>query len=141
MEYEVIDKIINLISESADDKTLTRMIESIESEIIRRRGYNDGRNAGSWVFDGNMSAESIIAFSKRLDEGDPEALDALPNPRLGGEFADDPTWEQILKYEGIRYDSEVDLDGRADLEDVYRTAFDDGVRAEISETLQHLEAV
>lgn len=134
MKFDFISEIIDLLVTHGDNTTLSQILDKVENEIIRRRGYQDGRSAGSWVFDGNMSEESKKMFLKRVEEGDPEALDALPSPRLGGEFADDPTWEAILEDEGIRYDSKIDAgDGRQDLEDIYRTAFDEGVQDEIGE--------
>jgi hypothetical protein len=136
VQYDFITEIIDLLVTHGDNTTLTQVIDKVESEIIRRRGYQDGRHAGSWMIDGNTSEQTLRTYKKLMDDGDPELMDTLPAPRLGGEFADDPTWEQILKDEGIRYDSEVDSDGRQELEDIYRTAFDEGVQDQMSKTIK-----
>lgn len=120
-----------LISREPDELRLKVWIEMIEKEVIRRRGYKDGRMAGSWVFDGNTMEESVERIQRGIEEGDPLFLDALPSPRLGGEFADDPTWESILRDEDIRYDSEMDPDGRQDLHDMYVAGFMSGVQDEV----------
>lgn len=118
-----------------DQKTddLHTIIENIEMEIIRQRGYRDGRSAGTWVFDQGSTPEGIRAVVRGIEDGDPMILDQLPSPRLNGEFADDPTWEDVLKEESIRYDSSLDIDGRQSLLDEYEMAFQQGVEDEITQ--------
>ena len=43
-----------------------------------------------------LDEESARRILRGLDEGDPQIVDELPQPRLGGEYADEPTWGNIL---------------------------------------------
>jgi len=88
-------------------------------ETIRRRGHADGRAAGSWVIDGNTPDESCARILQGIEEGDPEILDALPTLSLG-EWADDPTFEQILGEEGL---DSLDADAGDDLWFTYSDAW------------------
>lgn len=87
-----------------------------------RMGAEHGTAAGSWVVDGNSSAETLRAVIDAVDgEGDP--LD-IPSP-LSGEYADDPTPRTVLEALGVDED-----DPRADdllwaYEDAYYQAFRD----------------
>ena len=93
--------------------------QSTSNEIIRRRGQTDGRAAGSWVIDGNTPDETCARILRGIEEGDPEILDALPELRLG-EWADDPTFEQILAEEGL---DALDEDAADDLWLAYSDAW------------------
>lgn len=116
----------DVLSESQD---FPSEIRAAGEEIrIRARGADDGRAAGSWVVDGNTSDETCRAILQGIEDGDPETLDYLPAPRTGGEYADDPTWSQILEEEECD-DSD---DGRADLFDVYCEAFQSAVEDRVS---------
>jgi hypothetical protein len=88
-----------------------------ERDRVEARGYADGHAAATWVEvpDEETARKILAGFS----EGDPEVLDALPAPRLGGEYADDPTWSDVLREEGCD-DSD---DGRPELFDAYAWAF------------------
>jgi len=99
-----------------------------ENAIIRTRGIRDGENAASWLIDGNTpdTAVRLLDLVKGMDDGDPEVLDSLPTPRLGGEWADEPTWEDICMEEINRYE-----DGEDDLYAIYTEAFHDGVESQI----------
>lgn len=99
---------------------LKEIIDQVEIEIISRRGKLDGQRAGAWVIDGNTHRETIWALHDGIENGDPAILDTLPSPRLGGEFADDPTWEDIINDELSR---EPDIDGEMELLSVYDAAF------------------
>lgn len=85
--------------EGQNPHNLRKFIEHAESEIIRQRGERDGHDAGTWVFDGNTQEEHFKRIQKGIEDGDPEFMDMIPSPRVGGEFADDPTWDQILNEE------------------------------------------
>jgi len=58
------------------------------AKLAHKLGYDHGRNAGSWVFDGNTTEETYRWFLKGLEDGDPEVLDRLPTSPLSGEWAD-----------------------------------------------------
>lgn len=112
-----------------EGKELNGIIELCEARIISIRGYADGKAAGSWVFDGNTPAETVMLIQAGIKNGDPEIIDQLPGPRLSGEFADDPTWDDILKDE-IYW--EPDTTGeRSDLRIAYDDAFHQGVQDQI----------
>lgn len=120
-------EIFELLIRDEDGTRLHIWITMLESEIIRQRGYGDGQAAGSWVFDGNTQEEHFKRIQKGVEDGDPEYLDMLPQPRLGGEHADEATWHQILKEEIDWVVRDADDDERDDLLDVYNDAFTDGV--------------
>jgi hypothetical protein len=75
--------------------------------------------------------ERIAQIQQGVADGDPEVIDDLPEPRVGGEFAGEPTWEDILTDEGIPVDSTMDPTGRGDLFQIYFEAFRDGVEHEV----------
>lgn len=107
-------------------------------KAIALRGHEDGKNAASWLVDGNTDdpyhyLDQLIAG---MEEGDPEVMDKLPHPQVGGEFADDPTWEKICLDEIERYE-----DGEDELFDVYTRSFHEGVEAGIREMHAHFAAV
>ena len=58
------------------------------AKLAHKLGYEKGRNAGSWVFDGNTTEETYRWFLKGLEDGDPEVIDRLPTSPLSGEWAD-----------------------------------------------------
>ena len=101
-----------------------------DTEAMRVRGTQDGRNAASWMVDGNTPNPGMF-LSKLItgmEEGDPAIMDSLPEPRVGGEWADDPNWEQICMDELDRYE-----DGEDEMFAVYTEAFHEGVEAQIRE--------
>lgn len=49
-------------------------------------GREAGAAAGSWIVDGNTSAETAAAILAGYEDGDPEVLDLCPAP-LSGEWA------------------------------------------------------
>lgn len=67
-------------------------------ETIYRRGYSDGRAAGSWVINGNTSDKTCAEIFRKVEEG--EAADFLPTLSLG-EWANDPNFPDILAQEKI----------------------------------------
>jgi hypothetical protein len=118
-----------LISVSTAGELLT-LIDKAEIAIIERRGTFDGRNAAEW-FTMRTNDAYINRLIRGIEEGDSMILDQLPQPRLNGEFADDPTWEAVLKSEGVRLDTSVDDDGRQELLQVYEEAFGTAVTGHI----------
>ena len=102
--------------------------EKLENAAMHKRGFDDGENAAAWLVDGNTEQpfEFLTKLIKGLEDGDPAIIDQLPEPRVGGEFADDPTWEQICIEEVERYE-----DSEEELFAVYNEAFHEGVEAQI----------
>ena len=78
----------------------------------QRQGYERGKSAGSWVFDGNTKDETYRWVLAGYDDSDPEVMDLCPAP-LSGEWAgesiselfdlpvgqDYPTDEELSDYE------------------------------------------
>jgi hypothetical protein len=121
------------------ERLKTYLRDKDESRAIYSRGKEDGRSAASWLIDGNTPhpEEVLDRLIDGIEEGDPAILDELPQPRLGGEFADDPTWEDILKAELDEYDEErVQGDGYVFLEDQYHSGFQAGVEEWLRETIK-----
>jgi hypothetical protein len=57
----------------------------------RAQGETAGRNAASWVLDGNHDDSHYERLERMMDEGDPALYDYLPErPNLSGEWADAP---------------------------------------------------
>lgn len=52
----------------------------------QQQGYEHGKRAGSWVFDGNTTEETYRRIVAGYDAGDPEIMDLCPAP-LSGEWA------------------------------------------------------
>jgi len=96
----------------SDDATL---------QAIYERGYEHGRAAGSWVIDGNATDDACRALLDLDEEGDPALYDALPTLTLG-EYAGDPTFEEILS----SLDIEPDEDADCERWDAYSTGWHDG---------------
>lgn len=63
----------------------------------RQRGTEDGKAAGSWVFDGNTDADRYRQAIELNDDGDPlyEEYFGAPSP-LSGEWADSLTVSQLI---------------------------------------------
>lgn len=76
--------------------------------------YTLGENAGSWVIDGNTTESTARAILAGIEDGDPEILDHLPSPQWGGEWAGDPTYEQLaVEYGGLTSAEADDYYGEA----------------------------
>ena len=104
-------------------------------DLIKRAheaGYAHGEDAGSWVIDGNTSADTARYLLKGLEDGDPEVYDRLPDSPLSGEWAGDPTPASVLSDLGIS----ENCDGADDLLNEYENAFRDGVEDEVTRAAQ-----
>jgi hypothetical protein len=117
------------------DNYLKRVEEKTHDEAnakaIRERGHADGKTAAGWLVDGNTNRpfDVLKRLVQGMDDGDPEIMDELPSPRLGGEFADDPSWEDIVRDETTI--EELSDDGENDLMVIYEEAFNQGVEEQI----------
>lgn len=96
-----------------------------ERDRMEARGYGDGLAAATWFAPQDERTARWILDG--LEAGDPEVLDYLPQPRLGGEYADEPTWSHILEDEGCE-DSDG---GRPELLDAYQYAYACAVDREV----------
>lgn len=87
-----------------------------------KEGYKAGQAQGSWVIDGNTSAEYCAKIVKGYDDGDPEIMDLCPSP-LSGEWAGESISE-------LSAQCDVDLsddDNAQDFEDGFTEGFWDEV--------------
>jgi hypothetical protein len=71
-----------------------------EAEAMRKLGSEHGRAAASWLLNGDSSEADARRLLDGIEEGDPEVLDALPNPP-SGEWAGDPTAEDLIREAGL----------------------------------------
>jgi hypothetical protein len=78
------------------------MTDQTETLIARADalGTEHGRAAGSWVIDGNTSAETAQAIVRGYEDGDPGIMDMMPSP-LSGEWADGMTPARLYESLGI----------------------------------------
>lgn len=85
----------------------------------RRIGREHGRNAATWVFDGNTSRETYERFARWIADGDPELWDHMPRDGMSGEWADSYGRRELAK------DLEVppQRDGLDEWCDAYSEAF------------------
>lgn len=133
-ERELLARMRERIRNGSKPLASRKAAESEESERDRleARGYRDGHAAATWF--APQDEESARRILRGPDEGDPEILDGLPQPRLGGEYADEPTWSHILEDEGCE-DSE---DGRPELLDAYQYAYACAVERELVRSCRYL---
>jgi hypothetical protein len=112
--------------------------EKANAEAIRARGEVDGKTAAEWFFNGPIDIGTSRRFLQGIEDGDPEYMDELPRPMLSGEYADVPTWEDIVRDETNI--EELSDDGEIELLDIYEQAFRDAVQDLIVTRLKsHLE--
>lgn len=100
------------------------------------RGYSDGRQeASQWVEVVFGDASELEHFLDRVEDGDPEAMDKLPSPRLSGEWVtDDPTWQQILS-ETLPEEDELPEDDEFLVEE-YQQGYSRGVQDMLADRLR-----
>ena len=101
--------------------------EETNELLVRNQGLADGVAAGSWVVDGNTSDNECASILRMMDEC---AWDG-PELRLG-EWADDPTFGDILDAAGVP--GTVDDDYEDDLFCVYSDAWYEGMQNEVERT-------
>ena len=87
-------------------------------ETIYRRGYSDGRAAGSWVINGNTSDKTCAEIFRKVEEG--EAADFLRIVLCGcqaGEAEEDDLWYVYSDawYEGVYFQVGADCRKRLGL--------------------------
>lgn len=97
-------------------------------DVARRIGEREGQAAGSWVIDGNTTAETIRAIAQGLDDGDPAILDALPLAPPFDVFG--YALEEIGQEIGAEIDPE-DTAGTDALLSAFAEGWNDGATAEI----------
>jgi hypothetical protein len=71
-----------------------------------KRGYEDGKAAGSWVVDGNTTSETAAKIVQGLMDGDPEIMDLIPSAPLSGEWADGLLPRDVLDWYGLTEDAD-----------------------------------
>lgn len=96
----------------------------------REIGAEHGRNAASWVFDGNTSEATYRKIVAGLDSGDPEILDALPGPDLSGEWADGYSLRDLERDLG-RDTEPADEWAADDAANAYEWAYRDAMQMEV----------
>lgn len=106
--------------------------EDAARETLMKRahdiGYDHGKAAGSWVFDGTATIAHYRNVLIMLKKGDPEIYDLLPSPDLGGEWADNYSGWDLARDLGLE-----DLDDDyADACEEYEMGFSEGVEAEVT---------
>lgn len=144
------DRLVSWVDDAPHDQVATNVMghyfDSIEAaledfnlrvrsykneEALKQRGKSDGEAAASWIVDGNTEDPAGV-LKKLLDgisEGDPEIMDSLPQPRLSGEWADDPTWTDILRDECDEDTTEDEKEDDTEWQIAYEDAFHEGVEA------------
>lgn len=102
------------------------------TSIINRAqalGAEHGRNAGSWVIDGNTTDVYARAIVQGYEDGDPQVMEMMPAP-LSGEWADSMTPDRLLRELGYRHDGDIDME--PDICGAYELAFERGFWDQVS---------
>lgn len=108
----------------ADKRKADEELDKQNTENIRKRGEADGKNAGEWALnDWHGTVKDAKHFLTGIEDGDPAVMDQLPHPQYSGEWADQPTWEDIVRDETDI--DELEDDGGIELLQVYDEAFSD----------------
>lgn len=100
----------------------------------KEMGAAAGRNAASWVFDGNTDEATYKRFLDLHEAGDPLIDEYAPRSGwLSGEDADAPTPQVLMDDLHVDMEGdEIDLDPlRDELCEVYETAADEAYWAEL----------
>ncbi len=95
-------------------------------EQAEQEGYERGKAAGSWLLDGNSTAEAARRLLDGIEEGDPEILNQLPTSPLSREWADAPLPRDLLESVGMGEDD----DDAEDVLSAYENAYSRGVSDE-----------
>lgn len=99
--------------------------EQTDELKVRERGLSDGAAVGTWVIDGNTSDETCAEILRLMADC---AWDG-PELRLG-EWADDPSFEEILSDIDIEIDEECP-EATDDLFCTYSDAWYEGLQHEV----------
>jgi hypothetical protein len=97
-----------------------------EREAMRALGEEHGRNAASWLLDGNSTREAAETLLRGIVDGDPAVLDQLPATPLSGEWAGAPSGAEIIAEAGLDPD-ESDPDRDDELLSAYEDGYSSGV--------------
>ena len=95
---------------------------------FEEQGREAGKDAGSWVIDGNTSAETARAILKGIEDGDPDVMDIQPSP-LSGEWAGESVYELIPELREMEERGEHDAIDEACT--AYEQGFGEGFWAEV----------
>ncbi len=109
-------------------ESMARRILNLD-EVVERaeeEGYEHGVTAGSWLLDGNSSADAARRLLRGIEDGDPEILDQLPASPLSGEYADGLLPRDVLAW----YDLDEQHDAADDVLRAFEDGFSRGVKAE-----------
>jgi hypothetical protein len=79
------------------------------AERAAKIGAEHGKNAASWVFDGNTDRETYARVLKGIEEGDPAVLAAHNVPSLSAEYMSEGYGERDLAEE-----LDIDPDGETE---------------------------
>ena len=93
------------------------------------KGKEHGKNAATWLFDGNTDLATYQAFAKGLDDGDPEWADKIPHADLSGQNADTYS-SRDLEWDFPREEPE-------ELARAYEEGWDAGVMDEVNRVLAY----
>lgn len=96
-------------------------------------GTEHGKAAGSWVIDGNTSAERAQSIVDGYDAGDPAITDMQPSP-LSGEWADGVTEDDVITEIADRAQvnlNTIDADTREELITAFEDSYSEGFWAEV----------
>jgi hypothetical protein len=80
------------------------MPQSEAIEKARKIGEFNGKNAASWVFDGNTTTETYETVLKGIEDGDPAIYDMFTEPNFSGEYGDSYSERDLADDIGISYD-------------------------------------
>ena len=84
--------------------------QNVHDKIVYEAGQigaEAGRDAASWVFDGNTNDETYAWVLRGIEEGDPAVLDAYREPDLSGEWADSYSEEDLANDLGLTDDTGI----------------------------------
>jgi hypothetical protein len=97
------------------------------SDFAYAEGLEHGKNAGTWVIDGNTTDETKEAFLKGFEDGDPAVYDALPSSPLSGEYADGLLPRDVLGW----YSIDEGDDRADDILSAYEDGYSQGIVGEV----------
>ena len=106
------------------------------TNLAKREGKTNGRNAASWLANGGMDREHASRFLAGLNEGDPEWMDRVPSCDLSGQWAGGMTVERLMSEIGFYLSGDLPDDDGAyadrsqELADLYEESFNSAAYAE-----------